>query len=144
MCCATNSNSTKLLLPFRYPSQIPAQVLYGWLTRTEKCAGNRRHTMRTKVKEVDGLDWNDGAVCNCTWRGPLLADVLARARPTIALQDEQGRQGHVHFSCYQTDVQDDDYYGSSVPLARCLDRSKKVILALDVRLPTLPSPLPLS
>ncbi|KAI5797250.1 Oxidoreductase, molybdopterin-binding domain-containing protein [Pyronema domesticum] len=92
-----------------------------------QCAGNRRHTMRTKVKEVDGIDWNDGAVCNCTWRGPLLADVLVRLGLTIKTD-----VGHVHFNCSQTDVQDDSYYGSSIPLERCLDKTKKIILALDM------------
>ncbi|EEH46630.2 uncharacterized protein PADG_02728 [Paracoccidioides brasiliensis Pb18] len=44
-----------------------------------QCAGNRRHTMRTKLKEVVGLDWMDGAVMNCTWSGPRLRDVLIKA-----------------------------------------------------------------
>lgn len=82
--------------------------------------------MRTEVKEVDGIDWKDGAVCNATWRGPLLADVLETAGITI-----EG-EAHVCFTCLKTDVQDDQYYGSSVPLSRCLDRSLKVILALEV------------
>jgi DMSO/TMAO reductase YedYZ molybdopterin-dependent catalytic subunit len=34
-----------------------------------QCAGNRRHTMRTKLKEVNGIDWFDGAVMNCKWSG---------------------------------------------------------------------------
>ncbi|PGH09801.1 sulfite oxidase [Blastomyces parvus] len=44
-----------------------------------QCAGNRRHTMRTKLKEVVGLDWMDGAIMNCSWRGPRLRDVLLKA-----------------------------------------------------------------
>jgi sulfite oxidase len=36
-----------------------------------QCAGNRRHTMRTKLKEVNGIDWFDGAVMNCKWSGML-------------------------------------------------------------------------
>jgi len=27
-----------------------------------QCAGNRRHEMRSRVKEVSGVDWGDGAV----------------------------------------------------------------------------------
>src|SRR3954467_1265205 len=27
-----------------------------------QCAGNRRHSMRTRIKEVQGIDWFDGAV----------------------------------------------------------------------------------
>lgn len=45
-----------------------------------QCAGNRRHTMRTEIKEVEGIDWFDGAVMNCKWRGPRLRDVLMDAK----------------------------------------------------------------
>jgi sulfite oxidase len=89
--------------------------------------------MRTKVKEVDGLDWKDGAVCNGIWRGPLLSDILTRSGLTVSPEN-----GHVHFNCFQTAVQDDTHYGSSIPLSRCLDKSKNVILALDVRVPSPP------
>lgn len=82
--------------------------------------------MRTELKEVDGIDWNDGAVCNCTWSGPLLADVLAKAG--VAIEGD----AHVAFSCLKTDCQQDRYYGSSICLKRCMDSTKKVILALDV------------
>lgn len=85
--------------------------------------------MRTAVKEVDGIDWNDGAVCNCTWSGPLLADVLAHIGVTLSPEEEEA---HVTFNCFQTDVQDDVFYGGSIPLSRCLDPSKKVLLALDM------------
>lgn len=85
--------------------------------------------MRTEMKEVDGIDWNDGAVCNCVWRGPLLADILARA----GVQIQDLGSAHVAFSCLKTECQDDTYYGSSVALSRCLDRSKKVMVALEVR-----------
>jgi sulfite oxidase len=82
--------------------------------------------MRTELKEVSGIDWNDGACCNCIWRGPLLADVLAEAGITLS------GDGHVCFDCSITDTQDDDYYGASVPLSRCLDPTKRAILALEV------------
>ncbi|RPB03616.1 molybdopterin binding oxidoreductase [Choiromyces venosus 120613-1] len=91
-----------------------------------QCAGNRRHTMRTELKEVDGIDWNDGAVCNCTWSGPLLCDVLSRIGLII-----EG-DAHVAFSCHMTDCQEDRYYGSSISLARCMDPEMKVILALNM------------
>ncbi|KAI6811807.1 hypothetical protein KC365_g16562 [Hortaea werneckii] len=35
---------------------------------TLQCAGNRRHTMRTKIQEVQGVDWQDAAIMNCHWR----------------------------------------------------------------------------
>lgn len=96
-----------------------------------QCAGNRRHTMRTEVKEVSGLDWNDGAVCNCTWSGPLLSDVLQRCELELKA-DNDNDSWHVSFNCHQTDVQDDEYYGASIPLSRCMDRTKMMILALDM------------
>ncbi|TGZ77134.1 molybdopterin binding oxidoreductase [Ascodesmis nigricans] len=107
-----------------------------------QCAGNRRHTMRTKVREVDGLDWNDGAVCNASWEGPLLKDVLKSVGVTedeaglksLGLWDEEKRRigGHVWFESDITKAQDDELYGVSVDLKRCLEEDKKVILALKM------------
>lgn len=44
-----------------------------------QCAGNRRHEMRTRLREVKGIDWFDGAAMCCVWRGPRLRDVLGAA-----------------------------------------------------------------
>ncbi|KAI9852014.1 MAG: hypothetical protein M1838_002137 [Thelocarpon superellum] len=93
-----------------------------------QCAGNRRHTMRTLLKEVDGLDWGDGAVMNCTWGGPRLRDVLLQAG--IALSEPS--KAHVAFACYQTYCQDDDYYGVSIELPRALRVEAEVVLALQM------------
>ncbi|KAF2743228.1 sulfite oxidase-like protein [Sporormia fimetaria CBS 119925] len=93
-----------------------------------QCAGNRRHTMRTKLKEVNGIDWCDGAVMNCKWSGPLLTDVLEKAG--IDLSHEEQQTAHVAFACHQTLCQDDTYYGSSIPLSRVLDPSSSIMLAL--------------
>ncbi|KAK5166603.1 uncharacterized protein LTR77_008146 [Saxophila tyrrhenica] len=90
-----------------------------------QCAGNRRHTMRTKIKEVSGVDWFDGAVMNCKWTGPRLSDVLHRAGVTID-------DGHVAFSCYATPCQDDTWYGSSISLDRAMRKDMDVILALEM------------
>lgn len=102
-----------------------------------QCAGNRRHTMRTKLKEVCGIDWFDGAVMNCKWSGPLLADVLEKA----GLNIEQGKlkDAHVAFACHQTLCQDDVFYGASIPLARALDRNNSIMLALDMNDAPLPA-----
>ncbi|KAF2865713.1 sulfite oxidase-like protein [Massariosphaeria phaeospora] len=111
-----------------------------------QCAGNRRHTMRTKLKEVSGIDWFDGAVMNCRWRGPLLCDVLAQAGVCLPAKDQRdGNDGddddadaHVAFACHQTPTQDDAYYGSSIPLSRALSRSASVLLALRMNNAPLP------
>ncbi|KAF2403144.1 sulfite oxidase, partial [Trichodelitschia bisporula] len=97
-----------------------------------QCAGNRRHSMRTLIKEVKGLDWADGAVMNCTWRGPRLRDVLAEAGVADSLVDEKGYKGWVSFACYETPCEDDSWYGGSVPLARAMDEDGDCILALEM------------
>jgi len=86
--------------------------------------------MRTKLKEVNGIDWFDGAVMNCRWRGPLLKDVLLKAG--IDLPKEKWKEAHVAFSCFQTPTQDDDWYGASIELERAMREDAEVILALEV------------
>ena len=94
-----------------------------------QCAGNRRHSMRTLLKEVDGIDWGDGAVMNCRWKGPKLRDILAEAGVNLANLEK----GHVAFASYQTRVQADDWYGGSIELLRALRDSADVLLALEVQ-----------
>ena len=93
-----------------------------------QCAGNRRHTMRTLLKEVEGIDWGDGAVMNCRWRGPKLKDILEKAGPKIP----DAKKGHVAFASFQTECQQDTWYGGSIELGRALRDEADVILALEV------------
>jgi sulfite oxidase len=95
-----------------------------------QCAGNRRHTMRTKLKEVCGIDWFDGAVMNCKWTGPLLKDVLEKAG--VKVEKEKWSDAHVAFSCFQTPTQDDEYYGASIPLSRAMDANSSILVALQM------------
>jgi sulfite oxidase len=91
--------------------------------------------MRTLLKEVHGVDWRDGAVMNCKWRGPRLRDVLLRAGVTN--RAELGWSGlHVAFSCFQTRCQDDDWYGGSVGLDTAMSLDAEAILALEVSCPS--------
>ncbi|KAI9889693.1 MAG: hypothetical protein M1814_005094 [Vezdaea aestivalis] len=99
-----------------------------------QCAGNRRHTMRTQLKEVDGIDWGEGAVMNCTWRGPLLLSILNAAGLSTPSQPE----AHVAFSCFQTEVQDASWYGGSISLSRAMDPLAEVVLALEMNGKPLP------
>ncbi|KXJ87101.1 putative sulfite oxidase [Microdochium bolleyi] len=94
-----------------------------------QCAGNRRHDMRTAVKDVEGIDWLDGAVMNCRWKGPLLKDVLEGA--VVALDSHQIPNAHVAFASEVVGCENDSWYGASIPLGRALDRSKEVVLALE-------------
>jgi sulfite oxidase len=93
--------------------------------------------MRTKLKEVSGIDWFDGAVMNCKWRGPLLVDVLTRAG--ISVEEEKWKDAHVAFSCFQTETQEDSFYGASIPLTRAMERDNSVILALQMNDKPLPA-----
>lgn len=90
-----------------------------------QCAGNRRHTMRTLLKEVNGLDWGEAAVMNCKWKGPRLRDILDKAQVEI-------KTGHVAFSCYKTPVQGMDWYGGSIELGRAMRKEADVLVALEV------------
>lgn len=101
-----------------------------------QCAGNRRHTMRTKLKEVCGIDWFDGAVMNCKWTGPLLSHVLQSAGINVCKDKWKG--AHVAFACHQTQTQDDDFYGASIPLSRAMDSQGAILLALKMNDKPLP------
>ncbi|OCK86742.1 sulfite oxidase-like protein [Cenococcum geophilum 1.58] len=95
-----------------------------------QCAGNRRHTMRTKLKEVNGIDWFDGAVMNCRWRGPRLRDVLLKSG--VKIPRDKWSSAHVAFACFQTPCQDDEWYGASIELQRAMREDADVILALEM------------
>jgi sulfite oxidase len=87
-----------------------------------QCAGNRRHTMRTTIKDVDGIDWNDSAVMNCEWEGVRLVDILSDAGV-----DKKAK--HVQFACHSVDCQDDTWYGASIPIDYAMRADAEIILA---------------
>ena len=95
-----------------------------------QCAGNRRHSMRTRIKEVQGIDWNDGAIMNCSWEGPRLRDVLLQAG--VASHDRSSDDLHAQFASCSQKCQEEDWYGGSIPLQRALAREFDVILAVKV------------
>lgn len=95
-----------------------------------QCAGNRRHTMRTKLKEVSGLDWFDGAVMNCRWTGPRLRDILNRAE--LSLSDDEQKRAFSAFTCGEALCQEDTWYGASIELQRAMSNDAEVILALEM------------
>jgi sulfite oxidase len=89
--------------------------------------------MRTRIKEVAGVDWFDGAIMNCVFEGPRVRDLLIAA----GVRDGEDSQGqtkfqHVQFANYGGKVQHDDWYGGSVPFQRVMDPDMDVILALKV------------
>ncbi|KAL9110118.1 MAG: hypothetical protein Q9227_005312 [Pyrenula ochraceoflavens] len=98
--------------------------------------------MRTLVKEVQGIDWFDGAVMNCSWSGPLLRDVLrssgleTEGDPASMSRGKERR--HVCFSCHAVPCQEDSWYGASIPLSQALCEDAEVILALKMNGEPLP------
>ncbi|MCJ1473630.1 hypothetical protein MMC13_002281 [Lambiella insularis] len=106
------------------------------ITCALQCAGNRRHTMRTLLKEVDGIDWGDGAVMNCRWKGPSLRDVLLRAG--VQASPSPAPKLHVAFASQQA-CQDATWYGGSIELARALRPDADVLLALEMNGRPLPA-----
>lgn len=88
--------------------------------------------MRTLLKEVQGIDWIDGAVMNCKWKGPRLRDVLITAGAHPGQKGAEKKKRYVAFECYQVECQDDSWYGGSVELERCMSVDDEVILALEV------------
>lgn len=86
--------------------------------------------MRTRLAEVQGIDWFDGAILNAEWEGPRLRDVLLRA----GVPDDAGSWDglHVQLACYQAKTQEDDWYGGSISLDRAMSEEMEVVLALKV------------
>lgn len=88
--------------------------------------------MRSRFDEVSGIDWGGGAVMNAVWTGPLLRDVLLKAG--VGVDSGAGYEGiHVQFECNASKVQEDDWYGGSIPLGVAMDEKREVLLALKVR-----------
>ncbi|KAK0366682.1 hypothetical protein LTR33_010073 [Friedmanniomyces endolithicus] len=83
-----------------------------------QCAGNRRNTMRVKIKEVQGINWFDAAVMNY--------------RAGTSLDDNEYEVSHVAFACNAAACEDDTWYGASIPLARALREDADILLALKM------------
>lgn len=76
----------------------------------------------------------DAAVMNCKWKGPRLRDILNSAGVRSIVMPAKGQKSglHVAFSCYAVQCQEDDWFGSSIDLDRCLSLDGEIILALEV------------
>ncbi|KAI5284312.1 hypothetical protein KEM54_001438 [Ascosphaera aggregata] len=97
-----------------------------------QCSGNRRDTMRRRWKDLHGLNWKDGAVMNCRWKGPRLRDVLIKAGVSDVDVENHLHSMHVAFACYHEVCEDDDFYGGSIDLHRAMAIDSEVILALEM------------
>lgn len=80
-------------------------------------------------KDVEGIKWGEGTICNVRWTGIPLRDLLLLA----GIQDDRNEGLHVCFASHIA-CQDDDYYGVSIPLQKALDKEGDVMLAYGVRI----------
>lgn len=90
-----------------------------------QCAGNRRKEMND-LKEVNGILWDDGVICNAKWTGARLRDVLQ----SVGMDAAAG--GQVCFASHVTECQDDTCYGGSIPIAKAMSEEGEVLLAYEV------------
>lgn len=94
--------------------------------------------MRTRIKEVQGINWFNAAIMNCRWEGPTLRDVLKRAgiiQDAVKVAngpENPAQKGHVQFACHQTECQQDSWYGGSIGLKIAMSEHHEVVLALKV------------
>jgi sulfite oxidase len=88
--------------------------------------------MRTRLKEVQGVDWFDGAVMNCLWKGPRLRDVLLAVGLEDHLYNGKEYKGNVDFLCDAVPCEDAPDFGGSISLERAIMEEGDCILALEV------------
>ena len=94
--------------------------------------------MRTLLKEVEGIDWGDGAVMNCSWKGPKLRDVLLKAGIRTDKTQTTGTQHKMHVAfASQQKCQEENWYGGSIELDRAIRAEADVLLALEMNGQTL-------
>lgn len=85
----------------------------------------------TKHRDVEGIKWGEGTICNAKWTGIRLRDIILRAGLDSAYNDKT--KLHVCFASHVAKCQEDDWFGSSVPLEKAIDPNGDVILAYEVR-----------
>ncbi|PSR71364.1 hypothetical protein PHLCEN_2v12740 [Hermanssonia centrifuga] len=85
-----------------------------------------------KDKEVEGLLWGEGTICNVRWGGVPLRDLLLRAGVRALAQSADLR---VCFASHVTVCQEDEWFGASIPLEKVMDKDGGVLLAYMVEIP---------
>jgi len=97
-----------------------------------QCAGNRRKTMQEKKhKDVEGVLWEEGTICNCRWAGVSMREMLLRAGAPDK-SDKRIQNLHLCFASHVVPCQDDDWFGASIPLGKALDEDGDVLLAYEM------------
>ncbi|KAK9509718.1 hypothetical protein O3M35_006973 [Rhynocoris fuscipes] len=90
-----------------------------------QCCGNRRSEM-SKIKMVEGLNWDIAAIGNAEWTGVRLCEFLEQ----LDICEFVGAE-HVKFEGYDRTPQNVPF-GSSMPLLKALDPRGEVLLAYEM------------
>lgn len=85
--------------------------------------------MSVKIKEVEGIGWDDAVIANCRWGGALLRDVLKAAYTQSDIENAK----HVCFSSSRNVCQDESWFGASIPISRAMSLEDDVLLAYEVK-----------
>ncbi|KAG5325528.1 SUOX protein, partial [Pseudoatta argentina] len=112
--------TTKKTLDFKALQKYEKRTV----TATMMCGGNRRSEM-SKVKHLEGVQWDVGAVGNATWTGVRLFDVLKD------LGVNEDAFNHVQFEGHDLDPSGMPY-GGSIPISKAMDPKADVILAYEM------------
>ncbi|KAI7856915.1 Oxidoreductase, molybdopterin-binding domain-containing protein [Circinella umbellata] len=93
-----------------------------------QCAGNRRDGLH-KVKHTEGVIWGPGAVANGIYSGCRLKDVLE----SIGITEQMGHTATLHVAFQSVEkCEEDECYGSSIPLSKAVDEFGDVLLAYEL------------
>jgi sulfite oxidase len=107
-------------------AELQSRFVHRTVTAVMQCAGNRRTDMHA-VAPVAGNPWASGAICNATWTGVALADVLrdggADTQPDM----------HVAFACAdECEMEGKRFrYGASIPLEKAMTPDVLLVWAVN-------------
>src|SRR5215216_3239470 len=100
---------------------------------TLECAGNGRLEMRPLPT---GEPWGDYAVSTARWKGALLHEVLAQARPAangVDVRFDGADHGAYHLTPVLADTSKDDLtFVRTLPLADAADPATEVLIAYEM------------
>lgn len=99
------------------------------IASTLQCTGNRMGEM---IGKEDPASCGAGQVGTALWRGPLLRDVLAKAMESTRCSADKGHNTPPLSSLGFLNMTGMDGYQVSVPMAKVLDESGDVMIALEM------------
>lgn len=83
-----------------------------------------------KHRDVEGLMWDEGTICNVKWGGVRMRDLLLRAGVREGCNAEDL---HLCFASHVAECEESDWFGGSISLKKAMDLEGDVLLAYEVR-----------